>query len=85
MKYENIKNLKSTEFRQTTGVKPKTFSAMVEVLKTAYTEVHKKNGRKRKLSMEDMLLMMLEYYKEYRTFQCIGASYGLTKSTARKA
>jgi hypothetical protein len=27
-----------------------------------------------------MLLVMLEYYKEYRTFDCIVASYGITKS-----
>ena len=27
-----------------------------------------------------MLLMTLEYYKEYRTYECIGASYGLHKT-----
>ena len=28
--------------------------------------------------------MTLEYYKEYRSLECIGASYGLTKSTVGK-
>jgi len=36
---------------------------------------------KEKLSSENMLLLTLEYYKEYRTFDCIGASYGLSKSS----
>ena len=85
MKYENIKNHKEAAFRQVTGVTPSTFEAMLEVVKAAYEETHKKhNGRHRKLSREDMLLMTLEYYKEYRTLECIGASYRLTKSTVRK-
>lgn len=89
MKYENIKSLKESEFKQITGVSLRTFDVMVLALKAAYEKVHMKHGRmygrKRKLSIEDNLLMMLEYYKEYRTFQCIGASYGLTKSATRKA
>jgi len=80
MKYENIKEYKGTRFRQVTGVLPSTFKAMVDVLKKAYEEAHKRNGRNRKLSIEDMLLLTLEYYKEYRTFECIGASYGLSVS-----
>ena len=57
---------------------------MLEVIKTAYVETHKNRGRHRKKSLEDMLLMTLEYYKEYRSLECIGASYGLTKSTVGK-
>ena len=84
-KYENIKKLKETEFRVVTGVSRGTFEAMLEVVKAAYKEKHSKhNGRHRKLSQEDMLLMMLEYYKEYRTLECIGASYGLKKSNVGK-
>ena len=85
MKYENIKNHKESAFRQVTGVTPKTFAAMLEVVQVSYEETHNKhNGRHRKLSREDMLLMTLEYYKEYRSLECIGASYGLTKSTVGK-
>ena len=89
MKYEYIKTLKESSFRQATGVLPSTFAEMVRVLKEEYERKHTKptqrSGRERKLSIEDNLLMMLEYYKEYRTFECIGASYGLTKSAVRKA
>lgn len=85
MKYENIKGYKETAFRAVTGVTPATFDAMLAVVETAYGETHKKhNGRHRKLSREDMLLMMLEYYKEYRTLECIGASYGLRKTNVGK-
>ena len=85
MKYENIKDYKETAFRSVTGVTPTTFQAMLEVVKMAYEETHKRhNGRNRKLSREDMLLMTLEYYKEYRTLECIGASYGLKKTNVGK-
>jgi len=84
-KYENIKSFKEAEFKAVTGVTPKTFEAMLRVVKAAYAETHSKhNGRHRKLSREDMLLMTLEYYKEYRTLECIGASYGLKKTNVGK-
>lgn len=85
MKYEYLKEKKEKDFRAITGVTKETFAKMVEILKEEYAKVHAKYGRERKLSIEDNLLMMLEYYKEYRTFECIGASYGLTKSATRKA
>jgi hypothetical protein len=84
MKYENIRNHKESAFRQVTGVTPATFHAMLDVIQAAYGETHKNRGRHRKLSREDMLLMTLEYYKEYRSLECIGASYGLTKATVGK-
>jgi hypothetical protein len=84
MKYENIKGYKDSEFREVTGVKRTTFDAMLLVLDIAYREVHKKHGRNRKLALEDMLLMTLEYHKEYRTLKCIGASYGLYKTNVNK-
>jgi len=83
-KYENIKRYKEAAFRQVTGVTPATFNAMLDVVKTAYAQAHKNRGRHRKLSCEEMLLMTLEYYREYRSQACIGASYGVTKSTVGK-
>jgi len=84
MKYENIKSYKAAEFKAVTGVLPETFNAMLEVVKVSYAKSHKNRGRHRKLSREDMLLMTLEYYKEYRTLECIGASYGLKKTNIGK-
>ena len=79
-KYKIVKNYSESKFKTVTGVTPATFNAMCEVLKAAYEEAHKNRGRHRKLTCENMLLMTLEYYKEYRTQECIGASYDLSKS-----
>jgi len=79
MKYENIKSFKDEKFRQVTGITQSTFSAMLDVLKIEYAKRHAKNGRHRKLSIEDMLLATLEYLREYRAYECIAASYGISK------
>lgn len=85
MKYEIIKDISEERFRQVTGVHKDTFYAMINVLKQEYTRVHSKHfGRNRKLSIEDMLLATLEYLFEYRTYDCIAASYGLTKPNIYK-
>ena len=39
-------------------------------------------GRPSKLSIENKILMTLEYLREYRTYAHIGASYGLSESKA---
>jgi len=83
-KYENIRSYKETDFRAVTGVLPDTFTAMLEAVEAAYATAHKNRGRHRKLSRADMLLMTLEYYKEYRTLECLGASYGLRKTNVGK-
>ena len=48
MKYENIRNYKAEAFKQVTGVTPATFETMLDVVRRAYGETHKKhNGRHR--------------------------------------
>ncbi len=42
----------------------------------------KKTGRPGKLSVEDQVLMTLEYWREYRTYFHIGQSWGVNESTA---
>ena len=53
---------------------------MVEILKKSYAEKHKRRGRKPKLSIENQLLAALEYWREYRTYAHIAASYGIAES-----
>ena len=80
MKYEIVKDYPPKRFKTAIGVTKETFEAMVEVIRAAYIKRHSKhNGRHRKLSIEDMVLATLEYLYEYRTYECIGASYGLSK------
>lgn len=85
MKYENMKNYSASRFRQVTGVLPETFDVMVNELKKQAEQQQKKvAGRPRALAIEDQLLMTLEYYREYRSYDCIAASYGVGKGTVSR-
>lgn len=48
----------------------------------AHSQAKQKTGRPGKLSLEDQLLMTLEYLREYRTYFHIGQSWGVNESTA---
>ena len=80
MKYEKINEYNENKFRRITEVKRATFEKMVEILKKSYAEKHKRRGRKPKLSIENQLLAALEYWREYRTYAHIAASYGIAES-----
>jgi hypothetical protein len=85
MKYTQIKDLEGEKFRRLTGVKRATFDKMIDILRRADQLKKQKGGRKNKLSLEDQLLMALEYLREYRTYFHIGKSYGISESSAYKA
>ena len=85
MKYETVKEYSAEKFRRITGVKRETFVKMIEILQAAHTEKHKRRGRKPKLCMEDRLLAALEYWREYRTYAHIGASFGLDESNMQRS
>jgi Helix-turn-helix of DDE superfamily endonuclease len=85
MKYENLKLSSDDNFRRVTGVKRKTFETMLEILKEAHKIKKAKGGRPNKLSIENMLLMALEYNREYRTYLHIATSYGLAESNTFEA
>lgn len=80
MKLKKIKGLSGAQFRRLTGVKFKTFDRMVQIVKEAHREKKKYGGRPNKLTVEDMILMTLEYFREYRTYLQIERSYGLSES-----
>ena len=80
MKYEIVKGYSDGQFRRITGVKRTTFEKMIKILKKSYAEKHRKRGRKPKLSIENQLLAALEYWREYRTYAHIAASYGIAES-----
>ena len=61
------------------GVHKATFDAMLVILERAYEEMRKRGGRKRKLSVLDMLIIMLGYYHDYRTMENIAFDYGVHK------
>lgn len=81
-KYEKVKLLKNEQFRRLTGVKKGTFEVMLEILEKAETERRSQGGPKPKLSVADMLLLSLEYLREYRTYFHVGTNYGVSESQA---
>lgn len=80
MKYERAKHLKPAEFKRFWGVQLETFKQMVEIVHQ-HEGQKKKTGRPGKVSLEDQVLMTLEYWREYRTYFHIGQSWGVTEST----
>ena len=57
---------------------------MVEILAAANKSKEAKGGRKNKLRIEDLLLLALEYMREYRTCFHIAKNYGVSESSAYK-
>jgi transposase len=85
MKYDQIQELTEEKFRRLTGIKRTTFNKIVEILASADQQKKARGGRKNKLTIENQLLMALEYLREYRTYFHIGQSYGISESSAYKA
>lgn len=84
-KYEELKNFPAKQFRRLTGVQRETFEKMATILVEAQSKRYRKAGRKGCLSIEDKLLMALEYLREYRTYFHLGRSYGLSESACYRA
>jgi hypothetical protein len=84
MRWEAINKLAADEFRRLTGVKKSTFEEMIKILQAAREQKELRGGRKNKLSVEEILLMTLEYLREYRTYFHVSKSYGISESYTYK-
>ena len=80
MTYKQIKNLKQKEFKRLCGVNPKLFDEMADVLRQELPKPRQRGGQP-KLSVEDQLLIALQYWREYRTYFHISKSWGIHEST----
>ncbi len=76
-----IAKLKETEYRKIFGVTKPIFEQMHEILAKTFQEEHRRGGHPPKLSVLDKLVIMLCYYREYRTMESIAFDYGVSKST----
>ena len=81
MSYFEAKNLSCEDFKRLWGVRRETFEQMVEVVRS-HTPPKKKEGRPNKLSLEDQVLMTLEYWREDRTYFHLGQSWRVNEATA---
>jgi hypothetical protein len=83
MKYERAKHLKPAEFKRFWGVQLETFKQMVEIVQQ-HEGRKKKTGRPGKISLEDQVLMTLEYWRvgsdvfPYRSILGSNGIYGLS-------
>ena len=80
MKFNQIENESPEKFRRLTGIKRTTFDVMVTIINRAEEQLKAQGGKPNKLSVEDRLLMTLEYLREYRTYFHISRSYGISES-----
>ena len=78
---ERIKKLKKENYQKIFGIKKDTFDKMLKLLNETYRTEHLKGGHPPKLSVLDRLVIMLSYYREYRTMENIAFDYGVAKST----
>jgi hypothetical protein len=84
MTYEQHKDLKPEDFKRLCGVHKETYSRMVSVLQKQVEQKKKKPGKPSKLSVEDQVLMSLEYWREYKTYFRIGQAWGVHESTVSR-
>ena len=82
IKYHKVNKLSDEDFKRVTGVSRETFKMMVDLLTKHYKQNKSKGGTTRSLAPSDEILLMLEYYREYRTFKHISVDYGVSESTA---
>ena len=64
MNDEASKQLTDARFKRLVGVQRTTFEEMLAVLKTAYQRKRAKGGRKSKLSLDDLLMVTIQYMRE---------------------
>ena len=80
MFYHNIKDYAPEKFKRLTGVSKQTFALMVDALVAGLRPF----GRPPELCLEDRLLMVLMYWREYRTQEHIGETYGVSEATVSR-
>ena len=81
--YAKAERLSDKDFKQIIEVKKVTFDAMVKILKEAYARKPKKwrGGRKKKLTMENQLLMTLKYLRQYVTQKELAFEFEIGEAT----
>lgn len=80
MKFDQIKDESPEGFRRLTGIKYTIFDVMAKILREAEAVLKAQGGKPNKVSIENRLLMALEYLREYRTYFHISRSYGISES-----
>jgi len=82
--FESLEKLPGSQFKRLTGVSHITFDTMVRVVRSALAKRQARGGPRFRWSVENMVLMTLTYWREYRTYFHIGLDYDLSESQCFK-
>ena len=83
-KYERLQKMKPTDFKRLVGVKKETFALMLGVCEEYHKAKKRRGGKPNSLSIADQLLLMLGYYREYRSMAHIAFDYGVSEATVSR-
>jgi hypothetical protein len=81
MSFEQIKSLSPELFKRYCGIKPDTFAYICEFVRNELRRTQKKSGRPCRLSVEDQVLLTLEYWREYPTQFHLAKRWQLSEAT----
>ena len=82
MRYEKAKKLKDSDFKRLCGVKKETFLEMCRIVQAV--ENQRTSGRNCNLSVENQVLLTLNFWREYRTMFHLGQDWGLHESNVSR-
>jgi predicted DNA-binding protein YlxM (UPF0122 family) len=82
--YEKLQELKPEIFKRLTGVKPHTFKAKLQECELHHEKKKAKGGKPNKLSVSTQILLMLEYYREYRSMAHMAFDYEVSEATVSR-
>jgi hypothetical protein len=77
---EKLRKLPGAGFRRLLGVKPQTYAAMLAAYER-WAQAKKKPGRPPALSLEEQLVLALEFWREYRTHYHLAVDWQVDEST----
>jgi hypothetical protein len=80
---EKLRKLPGAGFRRLLGVKPQTYAAMLAAYER-WAQAKKKPGRPPALSLEEQLVLALEFWREYRTHYHLAVDWQVDESTVRR-
>ena len=77
MRFQEVSEYSAAQFYRLTGVRREVFELMVEVV----TSGRSGRGRPATLSVQDQLLLVLCYWREYRSQFHVASSFGVSEAT----
>jgi hypothetical protein len=78
-----VMGMNRNRFKRRTGVYPEIFQEMKEEFQAWHLK-KKKRGRPSALTLEEQVLMTLEFWREYRTFSHLADDWNIHESTAHR-